>query len=50
MAWIGAVVSIAIILMKIVPQVPGSFTGAEWIAFAGWSGLGFGFWLARPRR
>jgi hypothetical protein len=49
MAWVGAVVSVAIILMKIVPQVPGSFTGAEWIAFAGWSALGFSFWLARPR-
>jgi APA family basic amino acid/polyamine antiporter len=49
MAWVGAVVSAAIIFIKVVPQVPGSFTGPEWIAFAGWSGLGFGFWLARPR-
>ena len=29
MAIIGAVVSVAIILMKIVPGVPGSFTRAE---------------------
>ncbi len=50
MAWVGAIVSVAIILMKVVPQVPGSFTGAEWIAFAAWSGLGFAFWLARPRK
>jgi basic amino acid/polyamine antiporter, APA family len=48
-AWIGSAVSIAIICMKVIPQVPGSFTGAEWLAFAGWSGLGLAFWLARPR-
>jgi APA family basic amino acid/polyamine antiporter len=49
MAWIGSGVSVLIILMKVVPAVPGSFTGAEWIAFAGWSGLGYAFWLMRPR-
>jgi APA family basic amino acid/polyamine antiporter len=45
----GAIVSVAIILMKIVPRVPGSFTRAEWIAFIAWSGLGLLFWLARRR-
>ncbi len=49
MAWAGAAVSVAIVLMKIVPQVPGSFTRAEWIAFALWSAAGVGFWIARPR-
>jgi basic amino acid/polyamine antiporter, APA family len=49
MAWFGCAVSALIILMKIVPAVPGSFTAAEWIAFAGWSGLGFAFWWLRPR-
>jgi basic amino acid/polyamine antiporter, APA family len=49
MAAIGAAVSVAIILMKAVPGVPGSFTGAEWTAFVGWSGLGLLFWFARPR-
>jgi hypothetical protein len=49
MAWFGSAVAVAIILMKIVPVVPGSFTRAEWIAFAGWSGLGFAFWWLRPR-
>jgi len=49
MARLGAVVSAAIILMKIVPGVPGSFTRAEWIAFAGWSAFGLAFWLLRPR-
>jgi basic amino acid/polyamine antiporter, APA family len=49
MATIGAAVSVAIILMKAVPRVPGSFTGAEWTVFVGWSGLGLLFWFARPR-
>jgi basic amino acid/polyamine antiporter, APA family len=49
MAAVGALVSVAIVLMKAVPQVPGSFTGAEWTAFAGWSILGLLFWVARPR-
>jgi basic amino acid/polyamine antiporter, APA family len=50
MACLGAAVSVAIVLMKVVPTVPGSFTGAEWTAFAAWSGLGLIFWLARPRK
>jgi APA family basic amino acid/polyamine antiporter len=49
LAWLGAAVSIAIILMKVVPSIPGSFTGAEWTAFAAWSGMGLVFWLARTR-
>jgi hypothetical protein len=49
MACVGAAVSVAIVLMKVVPSVPGSFTGAEWTAFAAWTGLGLVFWLARPR-
>jgi hypothetical protein len=48
-AWIGVAVSLAIVLMKIVPGVPGSFTRAEWIAFAAWSAFGLLFWLARRR-
>ena len=49
MAWFGAAVSVAIVLMKVVPGVPGSFTRAEWIAFAAWSGFGLLFWLTRRR-
>ncbi|MGE5244783.1 MAG: APC family permease [Betaproteobacteria bacterium] len=49
LAWIGVAVSSAIVLMKVVPSVPGSFSSAEWLAFAFWSGLGLAFWLARPR-
>ncbi len=46
----GALVAAAIVAMKIVPSVPGSFTRAEWIAFALWSGLGLFFWQGRKRR
>ena len=48
-AWLGAAVAVTIVLMKAVPAVPGSFTRAEWIAFAAWSGFGLLFWLARRR-
>jgi basic amino acid/polyamine antiporter, APA family len=48
MARIGVIVSAAIILMKILPGVPGSFTRAEWIAFAAWTGFGLAFWITRP--
>jgi amino acid transporter len=43
----GAAVSVAIILMKVVPGVPGSFTRAEWLSFAAWSFLGLAFWVLR---
>jgi APA family basic amino acid/polyamine antiporter len=43
----GAAVAAAIILMKVVPAVPGSFTRAEWVAFGAWSALGLVFWLAK---
>jgi basic amino acid/polyamine antiporter, APA family len=49
LARVGATVSVAIILMKVVPAVPGSFTLAEWVAFVAWSGFGLAFWLARRR-
>jgi APA family basic amino acid/polyamine antiporter len=48
MAWLGCGVSVLIILMKVVPVIPGSFTSAEWIAFAGWSALGLVCWMLRP--
>ncbi|HSD30509.1 MAG TPA: APC family permease [Gemmatimonadales bacterium] len=40
LAALGAIVSAAIVLMKVVPAVPGSFTGAEWVALGGWVVLG----------
>jgi len=49
LAFAGACVAAAIVVMKIVPAVPGSFTRAEWIAFALWSALGLLFWLGRKR-
>jgi amino acid transporter len=49
-AWLGAVVAAAIVAMKALPFVPGSFSGAEWIAFAAWSALGLSFWFLRPRK
>lgn len=49
MAWLGAAVAAAIVLMKVVPSIPGSFTRAEWVAFATWSAFGLAVWLARAR-
>jgi amino acid transporter len=49
MAIAGSAVAIAIVLMKVIPQVPGSFTGAEWTAFGAWSALGLLFWVMRSR-
>jgi amino acid transporter len=46
MAALGAVVSAAIVVIKVVPAVPGSFTAVEWLAFTAWCVLG----LALQRR
>ena len=48
-AWLAAAVSVSIILMKVLPPVPGSFSGNEWVALGLWSALGFAFWMARRR-
>jgi len=50
LAWTGVFVAIAIILMKVVPGVPGSFGRSEWTAFVAWSLLGLIFWLTRRQR
>lgn len=39
-AALGIAVSSAFIMMKVVPAIPGHFTGAEWIALAIWLFLG----------
>ena len=49
LAILGAVVGLAIVLMKVVPVVPGSFTKVEWLAFAVWCALGLAFWMTRQR-
>ena len=36
----GAVVSVAIVLMKVIPAVPGSFRWPEWLVLGSWCGLG----------
>jgi len=40
LATAGAIVSVAIVLMKVIPAVPGSFGWPEWIALGGWCALG----------
>jgi basic amino acid/polyamine antiporter, APA family len=40
-AVIGVVVALGLILMKIVPLVPGHFSGYEWLALAIWSAAGY---------
>jgi len=36
----GAIVGLLMILMKVTPGIPGHFTGYEWLALAGWIGVG----------
>jgi len=36
--------------MKVLPFVPGSFTGAEWAALLLWTAIGALFWFGRSRR
>ncbi len=43
----GAVIAAMLILMKIVPVIPGSFRLYEWIALAVWIAIGFAFWKRR---
>jgi amino acid transporter len=40
-ALLGALVGLAMMLMKLLPFVPGSFSGWEWLAFTLWIILGF---------
>ena len=46
-ALLGAVVGIAMVLMKFLPSVPGHFSGWEWLALALWIVLGT--LVGRPR-
>jgi amino acid transporter len=45
-AGMGVLIGLAMILMKIVPVVPGHFSGYEWLALGAWVlvGLGLGLW------
>src|SRR5438093_219109 len=44
----GVLVSVVIVLMKLIPAVPGSFGKAEWIALGGWGACGFLLWRDKP--
>ena len=46
----GTTVSILLILMKVVPIVPGSFGRYEYLALAGWIALGFVMWKRRTSK
>jgi hypothetical protein len=48
-AWAGAAVSGAIVLMKVVPAVPGSFSRTEWVAVLAWALLGWLLWSAASK-
>jgi amino acid transporter len=47
-AIVGVTVGLLMILMKVVPKVPGSFSGYEWLALGVWGLLGLGLgWRER---
>ncbi len=48
-AAVGAVVSLLLVLMKLLPIIPGHFSGAEWIALTVWIVLGMVFHASRRR-
>ena len=47
-AMVGVIVGLLMILMKIVPGIPGHFSGYEWLALAIWSLIGFSLSWRRP--
>jgi len=48
-AALGAFVSLSLVLMKLLPGVPGHFTTAEWVALAIWLALGLALhWRGKP--
>jgi amino acid transporter len=46
-AWLGALVGLAMVLMKVLPFVPGHFSNREWLSFGLWILLGI--LIGRPR-
>ena len=50
-AAVGVTVGLLMILMKVVPGIPGHFSGYEWLALGVWSALGLGLgWRQRMVR
>jgi amino acid transporter len=45
--YVGAMIAILLIMMKVVPMVPGSFGVYEYIALFAWIALGFTMWKRR---
>ena len=45
----GVLVSVIIVLMKVIPGIPGSFSKPEWIAFALWCAGGVAVWSQAHR-
>jgi APA family basic amino acid/polyamine antiporter len=48
-AWAGGLVALALVLMKVLPFVPGHFTRSEFAALGLWGLLGAVMWLGRRR-
>lgn len=48
-AALGGLVALTMILMKVLPFVPGHFTGDECAALALWALLGAALWFGRRR-
>ena len=49
MAALGIFVALAMVLMKILPGIPGHFSGYEWLALAVWCGVGLAVMRKRKR-
>ncbi len=49
-AWIGALVALALVLMKLFPFVPGHMSWPQYLGLAVWMLLGCGLWWAGIRR
>ena len=48
-AAVGVLVGLLMILMKVVPGIPGRFSGYDWLALGTWSALGLGLAWRRQR-
>jgi hypothetical protein len=46
MAWIGTLVALGLVLMKLFPFVPGHMAWPQYLGLFVWMSLGFGLWWA----
>jgi hypothetical protein len=49
LAWMGALVALFLVLMKLFPFVPGHMSWPQYLGLAVWMSLGFGLWWAAER-